>query len=52
MVVSSAYLGFLSLGLEESGSSGRTHPCVVSGGIAWERAQIKYFFELNLERWE
>jgi hypothetical protein len=33
MVASSAYLGFLGLGLEESGSSGRTHPHVVSGGI-------------------
>ncbi len=34
MVASSAYLG-----LEESGSSGKTHPHVVSGGIKWERAQ-------------
>jgi hypothetical protein len=33
MVASGAYLGFLGLGLEESGSSGRTHPHVVSGGI-------------------
>ncbi len=33
MVVSSAYLGFLGLGLKESGSSGRTHLQVVSGGI-------------------
>jgi hypothetical protein len=33
MVVSSAYLGFSSLGLEESGSSSRTHPHVVSGDI-------------------
>jgi hypothetical protein len=33
MVVSSAYLGFPSLGLEESGSSSKTHPHVVSGGI-------------------
>jgi hypothetical protein len=41
MVVSSAYLGFLGLGLEESGSSGRTHPHVVSGSIAWESAQKK-----------
>jgi hypothetical protein len=44
MVASSAYLGFPglgfpSLGLEESGFSGRTHLHVVSGGIAWERAQ-------------
>jgi hypothetical protein len=52
MVVSSAYLGFLGLGLEESGSFGRTHPHVVSGGIVWERAQRTYFFELNLESWE
>jgi hypothetical protein len=37
MVASSAYLGFLGLGLEESGSSGRTHPHVVSGGIKCER---------------
>ncbi len=37
MVVSSAYLGFLGLGLEESGFSGRTHPHVVSGGIKCER---------------
>jgi len=40
MVMSSAYLGFPSLGLKESGSCGRTHPHVVSGGIVWERAQI------------
>ncbi len=33
MVTSSAYLRFPSLGLEESGSSGMTHPHVVSGGI-------------------
>jgi hypothetical protein len=33
MVMSSAYLGFLGLGLEESGFLGRTHPHVVSGGI-------------------
>jgi len=33
MVASSAYLGFLGLGLEESSSSGRTHLHVVSGGI-------------------
>jgi len=33
MVASSAYLGFLGLGLKESGSSGRTHLQVVSGGI-------------------
>ncbi len=33
MVVSSAYLGFLGLWLEESGSFGRTHPHVMSGGI-------------------
>jgi hypothetical protein len=37
MVMSSAYLGFPSLGLEESGSSGRTHPHVVSGGIKCEK---------------
>ncbi len=39
MVVSSAYLGFPSLGLEESGSSGRIHSHVVSGDIKCERAQ-------------
>jgi len=33
MVVNNAYLGFLSLGLEESGYSGKTHLHVVSGGI-------------------
>jgi len=33
MVASSVYLGFLSLGLKENGSSGSTHPHVVSGGI-------------------
>jgi len=32
-VRSSAYLGFPSLGLEESGFFGRTHRHVVSGGI-------------------
>jgi hypothetical protein len=37
MVTNSAYLGFLGLGLEESGSSGKTHPHVVSGGIKCER---------------
>jgi len=31
MVVSSAYLRFLGLGLEENGSFGRTHPHVVNG---------------------
>jgi len=43
MVTSSAYLTFLGLGLEESGSSGRTHPHVVSGGINCE---------LSPGRWE
>jgi hypothetical protein len=38
MVMSNAYLGFLGLGLEESGFSSKTHPHVVSGGIVWERA--------------
>jgi hypothetical protein len=33
MVVSSAYLGFLGLGLEESGSSSKAHPHVMNGGI-------------------
>jgi hypothetical protein len=33
MVASSAYLGFLGLGLEENGSSGRTHLHVVNEGI-------------------
>jgi hypothetical protein len=33
MVVSSAYLGFPGLGLEESGSSGRMHLHVANGGI-------------------
>jgi hypothetical protein len=37
MVASSAYLGFLGLGLEKSVSFGRTHPHVVSGGIKCER---------------
>jgi hypothetical protein len=37
MVVSSAYLGFLGLGLEESDSFGRTHPHVMSEGIKCER---------------
>ncbi len=37
MVTSSAYLWFLGLGLEESGSSGRTHLQVVNGGIKGER---------------
>jgi len=48
MVTNSAYLGFLGLGLEESGSSGRTHLHVVSGGIKCERG-LK---ELCLKRWE
>jgi hypothetical protein len=39
MVVSSAYLGFSGLRLEESGSSGRTHPHAMNGGIMCERAQ-------------
>jgi len=34
MVANIAYLGFSGLELEESGSSGRTHFHVVSGGIA------------------
>jgi hypothetical protein len=33
MAASNAYLRFPSLGLEESGSFGRTRPHVVSGGI-------------------
>ncbi len=37
MVVSSAYLRFLGLRLKDSGSFGRTHPPVVSGGIKCER---------------
>jgi hypothetical protein len=37
MVASSAYLGFLGLGFQESGSSGRTHLQVVSGGIKREK---------------
>jgi hypothetical protein len=37
MVASSAYLKFLGLGLEESGSSSRTHPHVVNGGTQCER---------------
>jgi hypothetical protein len=37
MVVSNAYLGFPGLGLEESGSSGKTHLYVVSGGIKSEK---------------
>jgi len=53
MVASSAYLGFLGLGLEESGSFGRTHLHVVSGGIKCERGlQRTKFFELSLKRWE
>jgi hypothetical protein len=48
MVTNNAYLGFVGLGLEESGSSGRTHPHVVIGGIKCERG-LK---ELSLERWE
>jgi hypothetical protein len=39
MVASSAYLGFPSLGLEESGSSGRTHLHVVNGDIVLKRVQ-------------
>jgi hypothetical protein len=37
MVVSSAYLGFPGLGLDESGSSGKTHPHVMSGGLKCEK---------------
>jgi hypothetical protein len=37
MVASSAYLRFLGLGLEDSGSSGRTHLHVMNGGIKCER---------------
>jgi len=37
MVASNAYLGFLGLGLEESGSFVRTHPHVVSRGIKCEK---------------
>jgi hypothetical protein len=52
MVMSRAYLRFPGLGLEESGSSSKTHPHVVNGGIVCERAQRTQFFELNLKRWE
>jgi hypothetical protein len=44
MVASSAYLGLLGLGLEESGSSGRIHPHVVSGGIKCERRLKEHSF--------
>jgi hypothetical protein len=37
MVANSAYIGFLGLRLEKSGSFGRTHLHVVSGGIKCER---------------
>ena len=37
MITSNAYLGFPGLRLKESGSSSRTHPHVVSGGIKCER---------------
>jgi len=37
MVASSAYLGFLGLGLEKNGFFGRTHLHVVSGGIKCEK---------------
>jgi hypothetical protein len=37
MVASSAYLGFPGLGLKESGSSGKTHSHIMSGGIKCER---------------
>jgi hypothetical protein len=33
MVMNNAYLRFLGLRLKESGSSGKTHPHDVSGGI-------------------
>jgi hypothetical protein len=46
MVASSAYLGFLGLGLKENGSSGRTHFQVVSGGIKCERG-LKEHSSLN-----
>jgi hypothetical protein len=46
MVVNSAYLGFPGLGLEESGSFGRTHPHVVSGGIKCKRG-LKECSSLN-----
>jgi hypothetical protein len=37
MVVSSAYLGFSGLGLEESGSYSRIHLHIVGGDIKCER---------------
>jgi hypothetical protein len=37
MVANNAYLGFPGLGLEENGSSSRTHPHVVSGGKSERR---------------
>ncbi len=52
MVASSAYLRFPGLGLEESGSSGKTHLHVVNGGIVCIRAQKMQLFELSLKRWE
>jgi hypothetical protein len=39
MVASTAYLRFPGLGLEESGSFGKIHLHIPSGGIMWERAQ-------------
>jgi hypothetical protein len=42
MVMSSAYLGFPSLGLEENDPFGRTHLHVVSGDIKCERGFKKH----------
>jgi len=42
MVASSAYVGFLGLGLEKSGSSSRTHLQVGSGGVKGERGLKKH----------
>jgi hypothetical protein len=47
MVVNSAYLGFPGLGLEENGSFGRTHPCVVSEGYSM-RKDSKNVVELKV----
>jgi len=44
MVASNVYLGFLGLGLEESGSFGRTHLHVVSEGIKCERGLKEHSF--------
>jgi hypothetical protein len=47
MVVSNAYLGFPSLGLEETGFSGKTHPHVMMWGYKVKEGSKNVVFQVE-----